>query len=74
MYELFVDNQRFFRRYFSLSDLAEDKRALLRDVLREEGGDEGIRVSLSLSLFLVPFSLSGEQRVGRWLKSRRKLP
>lgn len=44
MYELFVDNQRFFRRYFSLSDLAEDKRALLGDVLREEGGDEGIRV------------------------------
>lgn len=44
MYELFVDNQRFFRRYFSLSDLAEDKRSLLRDVLREEGGDEEIRV------------------------------
>jgi len=44
MYELFVDNQRFFRRYFSLHDLAEGKRALLRDVLREEGGDEGIRV------------------------------
>lgn len=74
MYELFVDNQRFFRRYFSLSDLAEDKRALLRDVLREEGGDEGIRVSLSLSLFLELFSPSGEQRVGRWLKSRRKPP
>lgn len=48
MYELFVDNQRFFRRYFSLSDLAEDKRALLRDVLREEGGgrgDSGIALS-----------------------------
>lgn len=44
MYELFVDNQRFFRRYFSLSDLAEDKRALLRAVPQEEGGDEGIRV------------------------------
>lgn len=73
MYELFVDNQRFFRRYFSLHDLAEDKRALLRDVPQEEGGDEGIRVSLSLSLFLVLFSLSGEQRVGAWLKSRRKL-
>ena len=74
MYELFVDNQRFFRRYFSLSDLAEDKRVLLRDVLREEEGGEGIRVSLSLSLFLVPFSLSREQRVGRWLKLRRKPP
>lgn len=44
MYELFVDNQRFFRRYFSLSDLAEDKGALLRDVPQEEGADEGIRV------------------------------
>lgn len=59
MYELFVDNQRFFRRYFSLSDLAEDKRALLRDVLREEGGDEGIRVSLSQLVFGAVFALWG---------------
>lgn len=47
MYELFVDDQRFFRRYFSLSDLAEDKRALLRAVPQEVGGVKGIRVSLS---------------------------
>ncbi len=44
MYELFVDNQRFFRRYFSLHDLAEDKRALLRAIPQEEGGVKGIRV------------------------------
>ena len=59
MYELFVDNQRFFRRYFSLSDLAEDKRALLRDVLREEGGGEGIRVLLSQLVFGAVFALWG---------------
>ncbi len=59
MYELFVDNQRFFRRYFSLSDLAEDKRALLRDVLREEGGDEGIRVSSLSACFWCRFRPRG---------------
>ena len=73
MYELFVDNQRFFRRYFSLHDLAEDKKSALEVYSSRGGRGERGFGYCSLSLFWVLFSLSGEQRVGRWLKSWRKL-
>lgn len=60
MYELFVDNQRFFRRYFSLSDLAEDKRALLRAVPQEVGGGRGDSgIALSQLVFGAVFALGG---------------
>lgn len=60
MYELFVDNQRFFRRYFSLSDLAEDKKSTLEGCSSRGGrgrGDSGI--ALSQLVFGAVFALWG---------------
>jgi len=60
MYELFVDNQRFFRRYFSLSDLAEDKKSTLEGCSSRGGrgrGDSGI--ALSQLVFGAVFALGG---------------
>ena len=48
MYEPFVDNRRFFRRYISLSDLAEDKKSALGGCPSRGGrgrGDSGIALS-----------------------------
>ena len=60
MYELFVDNQRFFRRYFSLHDLAEDKKSTLEACSSRRGrgrGDSGI--ALSQLVFGAVFALWG---------------
>ena len=60
MYELFVDNQRFFRRYFSLPDLAEDKKSPLEGCSSRGGrgrGDSGI--ALSQLVFGAIFALGG---------------
>ena len=60
MYELFVDNQRFFRRYFSLPDLAEDKKSALEGCSSRGGrgrGDSGI--ALSQLVFGAVFALGG---------------
>ena len=60
MYELFVDNQRFSRRYFSLPDLAEDKKSALEGCPSRGGrgrGDSGI--ALSQLVFGAVFALGG---------------
>lgn len=60
MYELFVDNQRFFRRYFFLPDLAEDKKSTLEGCSSRGGrgrGDSGI--TLSQLVFGAVFALGG---------------
>lgn len=60
MYELFVDNQRFFRRYFSLHDLPEDKKSTLEGCSSRRGrgrGDSGI--ALSQLVFGAVFALWG---------------
>ena len=60
MYELFVDNQRFFRRYFSLPDLAEGKKSTLEGCSSRGGrgrGDSGI--ALSQLVFGAVFALWG---------------